>query len=127
MQPLAAQLGPEELESVVRWYASQPLPSDDTGQRPQEPMAQRLQDERLPLCHACHGSGGAPSHPSFPRLAGQSPEYLEQQLRLFAERRRGGGRYAALMHTVVDWLQPEEFPRVARTLAKLPSMPSPSP
>ena len=34
-------------------------------------------------CVACHGPGGNPTMPDYPRLAGQLPEYLAKQLRAF--------------------------------------------
>jgi len=34
-------------------------------------------------CAACHGPGGNPTMPDYPRLAGQIPEYLAKQLRAF--------------------------------------------
>ncbi len=41
----------------------------------------------LPGCIACHGTG-ARGNAELPRLAGQSPRYLERQLKAFADRSR---------------------------------------
>src|ERR1700690_3250407 len=45
---------------------------------------------KLDYCKTCHGVSGQGFHGStpIPRLAGQQPQYLENQLRAFIERRR---------------------------------------
>jgi cytochrome c553 len=45
---------------------------------------------KIEYCKTCHGLSGQGFRGSFPmpRLAGQQPEYLENQLRAFIERRR---------------------------------------
>ncbi len=46
-------------------------------------------------CQGCHGANAVRQQLGFPRIAGQYPGYLEDQLRLFAnEEGRGGGRFA---------------------------------
>ena len=48
---------------------------------------------KIGYCTDCHGSSGQGyfGFYTMPRLAGQTPEYLINQLRAFAERRRDGG------------------------------------
>jgi cytochrome c553 len=48
---------------------------------------------KIEYCTDCHGSSGQGyfGFYTMPRLAGQTPEYLANQLRAFAERRRDGG------------------------------------
>jgi cytochrome c553 len=45
---------------------------------------------KIAYCKTCHGVSGQGFRGSYsmPRLAGQQPEYLENQLRAFIERRR---------------------------------------
>ena len=74
----------------------------------------------IPACDRCHS---ATARPEFPRLAGQTADYLRLQLELFqkhgAER---GGRYAEIMAKVVEdalqhgphRLEPDEIEAVAR-------------
>lgn len=47
-------------------------------------------DAKIAYCKTCHGLSGQGFRGSFPmpRLAGQQPEYLENQLKAFIERRR---------------------------------------
>jgi len=51
--------------------------------------SQELQ-AKINYCKTCHGVSGQGYRGAFPmpRLAGQQPEYLENQLRAFIERRR---------------------------------------
>ncbi|MBC7172686.1 MAG: c-type cytochrome, partial [Polyangiaceae bacterium] len=78
-------------------------------------------ERRVPPCAPCHGPRDEPHRPTYPRLAGQHAAYLEQQLRLFTERTRGGGEYAELMRAVTEHaLAPEEITAVARYYAALP-------
>ena len=60
-------------------YAAKP---DEATQK----AASRKADE---LCSACHGPGGNSISPTFPRIAGQREEYLENQLRAFKAQKRG--------------------------------------
>jgi cytochrome c553 len=47
-------------------------------------------DAKIQYCKTCHGLSGQGFRGAYPmpRLAGQQPEYLENQLRAFVERRR---------------------------------------
>ena len=45
------------------------------------------------VCTACHGPGGASANPEWPKLAGQSPRYMVEQLKAF----KSGARKNVLM------------------------------
>ena len=53
-------------------------------------------------CKTCHGLSGQGFRGSFPmpRLAGQQPQYLENQLRAFIERRRTNPIMANVAHVL---------------------------
>src|ERR1700686_5341102 len=53
-------------------------------------VPQQELDAKIAYCKTCHGVAGQGFRGSFPmpRLAGQQPEYLENQLQAFIERRR---------------------------------------
>jgi cytochrome c553 len=53
-------------------------------------VAKQELEAKLAYCKTCHGLSGQGFRGSFPmpRLAGQQPEYLENQLQAFIERRR---------------------------------------
>ena len=57
---------------------------------------------KLEYCKTCHGSSGQGYYGYFPipRLAGQQPKYLENQLRAFNERRRTNPVMANVAHSL---------------------------
>jgi cytochrome c553 len=66
---------------------------------------------KLAYCKTCHGSSGQGYHGAFPipRLAGQQPEYFENQLKAFIDRRRAN----RFMYGVAHVLSPETLPALA--------------
>jgi cytochrome c553 len=58
--------------------------------RAQESAGHRGLEAKLQYCKTCHGLSGQGYYGYFPmpRLAGQQPQYIENQLRAFIERRR---------------------------------------
>jgi cytochrome c553 len=54
------------------------------------PIPKQELEAKIAYCKTCHGVSGQGFRGSFPmpRLAGQQPEYLENQLQAFIERRR---------------------------------------
>jgi cytochrome c553 len=66
---------------------------------------------KLAYCKTCHGSSGQGYHGAFPipRLAGQQPEYIENQLKAFIDRRRAN----RFMYSVAHVLTPEMLPALA--------------
>ena len=68
-------------------------------------------------CHACHGEpAGRPLMPIYPRLAGQSAEYLYQQMRDIRDGARANGLSAA-MRATVSTVTDAEFKAIAVWLA----------
>jgi cytochrome c553 len=70
----------------------------------------------LPSCASCHGAKGFGS-PLLPRLAGQHPRYIEEQLKQFNKRERTNDN--AVMHTVASKLTELEKHAVAEFIATL--------
>ncbi|MCE1238378.1 MAG: cytochrome c4 [Azonexaceae bacterium] len=70
----------------------------------------------LPACSSCHGATGHGT-PQLPRLAGQHPRYIEDQLRQFNKRERTNDN--AVMHTVASKLSELETHAVAEYIATL--------
>src|SRR5271169_915115 len=74
-------------------------------------------------CARCHGFDGASDGSgAFPRLDGQSPQYLAQQLRHFAS----GARQNALMQPIAKGLKDDEIDAVAQYYASLRAVAFPS-
>jgi cytochrome c553 len=70
-------------------------------------------------CARCHGFDGASDGSgAFPRLDGQSPQYLAEQLRRFAS----GDRQNALMQPIAKGLNGDEIEAVAQYYARLPTV-----
>ena len=70
----------------------------------------------LPACASCHGPRGLGT-PQLPRLAGQHPRYIEDQLKQFNKRERTNDN--AVMHTVASRLSELETHAVAEYIATL--------
>jgi cytochrome c553 len=128
MQPIAAGLDERTLQALARHYAELPA---DGGREVTPPPAELLaeggelatqgQVERgVPGCTACHGPRREPRNQHYPNLAGQYPEYLALQLRLFHEGTRGGTEYAQVMHSAARRLTPAQIETLARYYGSLP-------
>ena len=70
----------------------------------------------LPSCASCHGEQGLGT-PQLPRLAGQHPRYIEDQLKQFNKRERTNDN--AVMHTIASKLSELETHAVAEYIATL--------
>jgi cytochrome c553 len=76
---------------------------------------------KIEYCKTCHGVSGQGFHGStpIPRLAGQQPQYIENQLKAFIERRRDN-KY---MYNVAHALSPAMQTALARHFYRLNSKP----
>ena len=70
----------------------------------------------LAACASCHGPKGLGT-PQLPRLAGQHPRYIEDQLKQFNKRERTNDN--AVMHTIASKLTELETHAVAEYIATL--------
>ena len=109
MQPVAARLDEEQIRGLAAHYASLQAPSslgplrarpgrgndatDDSRQASVLVLAGD-RERRIPPCIACHGET---ARADYPWLAGQSRDYLEQQLRLW---QRDGRRLSPWGHVM---------------------------
>jgi cytochrome c553 len=122
MEVVAASLSDAERRAAADYYA---------GLRPREPertagdddsaiargaaiASYGIPDRDIPACAECHGPTHRPKNPEYPRLAGQHPRYLAEQLQQLKEGRRGGSPNVALMRVFVDRLRPEDIRDVTR-------------
>jgi cytochrome c553 len=78
-----------------------------TGGRAEETVSNRELQAKMDYCKTCHGSSGQGlrAYYSMPRLAGQQPEYLTNQLRAFAERRRTNNIMFNVSHVLTPAMQ----------------------
>ena len=108
-------LDEKERQALARHFASQPA----TGLQPAgadvargEALALRGDPaRRIPACLSCHDKAGA--NPAFPHLSGQPIAYLENQLKLFGKKVRGGGPFRAVMQKAAANLEENDVAALA--------------
>lgn len=91
MTPFATAMTAEDRANVAYYLAQQPLDmelaatatNEDTMELGQKIWRGGLPDRNVPACAACHGANGSGVPSEFPRLAGQFPSYISDQLKLF--------------------------------------------
>lgn len=130
MGPVAAALTPDERAAVADYYselppmatapmAGAPAPDNETTDLGEAIAREGIPHKGVPSCMDCHGPGDHRRSPAYPDLAGQYAEYIELQLALFADGRRGGSPYAHIMHHVASRLDSLEARAVAAWYASL--------
>jgi cytochrome c553 len=84
-------------------------------------FSDRELEAKFDYCKTCHGVYGQGYHGAFPipRLAGQQPEYIENQMRAFVEHRREN----KFMFTVAHVLSPEMIQALATRFSALSPKP----
>jgi cytochrome c553 len=130
MQPVAVELTDEQLRQLASYYAgiTAALPPPDNGPDSAELVKQGrtivehgIPGQNVPACATCHGVDGMasdkPGH--YPRLAGQYAGYLQQQLTLWNEGRRGDSPHARIMSAAARGLNADQIRAVAHYYASL--------
>ena len=121
MAPIAAALSPADIRDVASYFALLP-PQPGQPRNPariklgQEIYTEGAPEHDLPACISCHRPTGAGIRPDFPRIGGQSPDYIDDQLANWMTTR---GRPGKLMSMIVPHLQPDERAAVADYIAQL--------
>jgi len=125
MEPVAANLGTDEIQAIARYYAGLPGADDAPStldarliQQGREIAERGLPERLIPACTECHGPG-TERNPNYPRLAGQHADYIAQQLGLFKGDRRGGTAYRTIMLKIAGQLTEEQVQAVAAYYASL--------
>lgn len=113
MEPVAAQLDDDRIALLADHYATLVSPRGDPRLAANaEGRRLALEGDRsrnIPACVSCHVGG----RPAYPRLAGQSADYVEGQLRLFRIGGRRGSSYAATMTEIAERLDNEQISSLA--------------
>lgn len=68
------------------------------------------------VCQGCHGGGGNSVNPQWPNLAGQSPVYIELQLKNF----KSGARVNPIMKPMAEGLSDADIRNLAAYFSSLP-------
>ena len=91
--------------------------AQDTGNAPETVR------RAIHVCNACHGEGGRSTQPAHPSLAGQQPQYLQQQLRDFRSQSRSEANLKAYMWGVSALLDDATIAGLADYYAAQPPKP----
>jgi len=70
------------------------------------------------VCASCHGPFGRSTMPTFPRLAGQTPDYLATQLKAFRDQTRGDPDAVAYMWGMASQLDDNSIGALADFFSK---------
>jgi cytochrome c553 len=122
MAPIIAALKTQQISDMAKHFASQ-TPARGAVQNAQAAAAGKVLYEEgnrktgVPACVGCHLPEGV-GHERYPRLAGQTPTYIAQQLMEFKSGARSNDR-AHVMRAVAGRLTEEEIRAVAEYLAGL--------
>jgi cytochrome c553 len=114
MSEVSARLTDAAMRQAAAYYEQLPsrVPeaSDEAAIGRGRSIAEAGIPERdIPACIECHGPTDVPKNPAYPRLTTQHATYLQSQLMLLQERRRGGTPNVDLMHAFVNRLRPSEI------------------
>src|SRR5690606_10750925 len=96
IRELANYYSSQKRDVIQKKYSEEELRSIERGK---EISRKGIPGQHVAACIGCHGplAGGKTRKPYFPDLRGQPATYLETQLRLFEENKRGGSEHAELM------------------------------
>ncbi|OZI62869.1 c-type cytochrome [Bordetella genomosp. 11] len=131
MAPIAKGLDPTQRKAVAAYYAGLPPPysaaaveaSADAAVTPAQRgawLATRGDwGKNLPACNQCHGPGGVGVGAAIPALAGQSADYLANQLKAWQAGRRSP-LPLGLMPAIATRLSPQDIDAVSAYYAGLP-------
>ena len=119
MAPMVAELSPDDMAALGRFYGSRPPHKEAPKDAPLAAVGQDIYSQGnrfsgVPACASCHGPDGAGSN-ALPRLAGQHAAYLDNQLKQFNKRERNNDN--AVMHTVVEKMTQLEMAAVSEYLS----------
>lgn len=121
MKPQTEELTPLEMKSLGAFFQNKQVAPREVSDEALAMVGKFIFDRGnqfsgLPSCASCHGAKGHGT-PMLPRLAGQHPRYIEDQLKQFNKRERTNDN--AVMHTVASKLSELETHAVATYISTL--------
>lgn len=135
MTGMLRTMSDQDLKDIAAYYAEQPLQiSGAVEQQVQLNSGQQVDGLALgeqiyragnhrtgvPSCTGCHAPDGRGNEPAaFPRLGGQYPEYIEQQLRAFRAGDRVNDGEQMMMRLVAEKMSDAEIEAVANYISGL--------
>lgn len=124
MTAIATPLSEDDIKNVAHYLSLQKLDLEKAATATKEGSMERgqhiwrggLAERGVPACAACHSADGMGIPSQFPRLAGQFPSYLEEQLKLFRSNDRAN---SPMMHDIADRMSDSDISAVADYAAGL--------
>ncbi|MDO8693569.1 MAG: c-type cytochrome [Sheuella sp.] len=122
MSAMAAPLTEADMQNVSFYLSQQALTAPATAtneksvERGQKIWRAGIPDRNVPACAGCHSPNGAGIPAQFPRLAGQYPTYIEEQLKLF---RAGHRANNPMMYQIADRMNDADIKAVSDYAAGL--------
>ncbi|WP_031430648.1 c-type cytochrome [Methylomicrobium agile] len=125
MEPVADDLDDEQIDRLSAYYAVL-APSFSAVSRPASPDERKLgrqlaeqgdRARKIPACFSCHTGQG---REDYPRLAGQSEQYLRQQLQVFRRGVRDKTPHGAMMSVVAGRMTEQQVLAAASFFASRP-------
>lgn len=124
MASIAAGMTEEEIRDVAFYLSQQKLDLEtaptatnlETLERGQKIWRGGLPERGVAACAACHAPNGAGIPGQYPRLSGQFPSYIAEQLHLF---RSGHRDNQVMMHDIADRMSDKDIDAVADYAAGL--------
>lgn len=123
MRAIAASLSEQDMADLAAFYSTQAkaeaAPATPTGAVPADVVALLTKGN----CTSCHGANfSAPIDPSYPKLAGQHPDYLYVALKAYqTDKNPLVGRNNAIMMGMSRLFTLAEVKQLAAYIASLPS------
>ncbi len=120
----AAGLSDEDMKNLAAYYAAQQTRpgAADVSTAPAGAILYHAGDAEngVPACSGCHGPSGLGNEAAkFPRLSGQSPQYIATQLKAYRSGDRSGYRNATIMNGVAENLSDDDIQALASYVAGL--------
>ena len=121
MKGFASALSDEDMRNVVAWVVTQKAKDGASSDKDLVLLGERIYrggiaDRAVPACAGCHSPNGAGIPSQYPRLSGQQPVYVVEQLTAF----RDGTRTNSLpMAQVTAKMNDREIKAVADYIAGL--------
>ena len=121
MKAQVTELTPADMKALGKFFENKPAGSTPATDKDLVAVGRYIYARGnsfsgVPSCASCHGAK-AYGTPVLPRLAGQHPQYVEEQLKQFVQRERTNDN--AVMHTVASKLTALEIHAVATYIAGL--------
>lgn len=123
MGSMAATLSDQDMLDVAAFFSQQKMAPDGIKDKRLAGEGEKifkggLADKAVPACSSCHGANGGGMPPTFPRLAGQHPQYLIAQLKNFQSGQRANDPNK-VMRDIASKLTEHQIEAVAEYLGGL--------